>query len=225
MWNIYVWFITGGVAECKRKWFSIRDHLRRTIHKRRAQSGQKPVRKYKYEDILSFLVPHLGERERISCVSEQDDEEDDDNDSVSGVQGNFLGDNNSHNENAEHIKIEEVHLQKSPTSSSNKFQKSLFNYETFAQSSKPNAKMSLELLRPLQHDFPADQFMELILAQKQTTSKPCEQHPVDAFLYGIAPTLKTLNPRLLNEAKGKIFSIVQEYELIQLEMDASNENL
>lgn len=33
-------------------------------------------------------------------------------------------------------------------------------------------------------------------------------HPVDAFLNGLAPTLKNLSPYSLNIAKSKIFSIV-----------------
>ena len=43
------------------------------------------------------------------------------------------------------------------------------------------------------------------------------QHPIDAFLTGIAPTLKTLNPYLLNLAKSEIFSTVQKYEIKCLE--------
>lgn len=38
-------------------------------------------------------------------------------------------------------------------------------------------------------------------------------HPVDAFLSGIAPTLKTLSPYDLHLAKSEIFAIVQKYEL------------
>lgn len=41
-------------------------------------------------------------------------------------------------------------------------------------------------------------------------------HPVDAFLAGIAPTLKTLTPYFLNLAKSEIFTTVQEYEMAML---------
>ncbi|KAL1493698.1 hypothetical protein ABEB36_009393 [Hypothenemus hampei] len=40
-------------------------------------------------------------------------------------------------------------------------------------------------------------------------------HPVDAFLAGIAPTLKTLDVCNLNAAKSKIFVILQEAEMTQ----------
>lgn len=41
-------------------------------------------------------------------------------------------------------------------------------------------------------------------------------HPVDAFLNGLAPTLKNLSPYSLNIAKSRIFSIVQEMELNEI---------
>lgn len=41
-------------------------------------------------------------------------------------------------------------------------------------------------------------------------------HPVDAFLAGIAPTLKSLTPYFLNLAKSEIFTTVQEYEMAML---------
>jgi hypothetical protein len=42
-------------------------------------------------------------------------------------------------------------------------------------------------------------------------------------LGGIAPSLKSLNPHLLNEAKGRIFAVVQEMELRQLQMNESSQ--
>ncbi|KAF2904552.1 hypothetical protein ILUMI_01622 [Ignelater luminosus] len=44
-------------------------------------------------------------------------------------------------------------------------------------------------------------------------SAPPATHPVDAFLNGIAPTFKTLNPYFLNLPKSEIFTIVQKYEM------------
>jgi hypothetical protein len=38
------------------------------------------------------------------------------------------------------------------------------------------------------------------------------KHPIDAFLEGLAPTLKNLPPSYQHLAKGKIFSVVQELE-------------
>lgn len=64
--------------------------------------------------------------------------------------------------------------------------------------------------------------MAYILAEKErekanmSRSQNSVQHPVDAFLAGIAPSLKLLDPVRLLAARGKIFNVVQEYELLQL---------
>mgnify|MGYP000013992264 FL=1 len=69
----------------------------------------------------------------------------------------------------------------------------------------------------------SSQIMAYILAEKEAEKKlkkppmpNTEIHPVDAFLAGIAPSLKSLNPFLLNETKSRIFSTVQESEMKQL---------
>lgn len=43
---------------------------------------------------------------------------------------------------------------------------------------------------------------------KEATWETEKKHPVNALFAGIAPTLKSLNPTLLNQAKSKIFSII-----------------
>jgi len=62
--------VLGGIEECKKKWSSVRDQFRRTLQKRKTASGQAAVnnRKYKYEDILEFLLPHISERDTLSNV-------------------------------------------------------------------------------------------------------------------------------------------------------------
>ncbi|CAG9822196.1 unnamed protein product [Phaedon cochleariae] len=78
-------------------------------------------------------------------------------------------------------------------------------------------------------DSPASQLMAFILAENDAekkantqSSKIDKQDPVDAFLCGIEVTLKSFDPVLLNEAKGKIFGIVQELGLKQLNINARN---
>lgn len=89
---------------------------------------------------------------------------------------------------------------------------------------KPNKRKMSD--REATSDSPASHLMTYILAEKNADKErklslqTSKQHPVDAFLGGIAPTLKSLDAILLNEAKGKIFSIVQELELRQLQHSA-----
>lgn len=67
------------MEDCKKSWGSIRDQFRKTLNKRKTKSGQAAEnnRKYKYEDIISFLVPYLGEKEGLTNVPLIEDEETD----------------------------------------------------------------------------------------------------------------------------------------------------
>lgn len=63
--------------------------------------------------------------------------------------------------------------------------------------------------------------------KKKKTKKEVEytvKHPVDTFLSGIAPTLKSLNPILLNQAKSATFSLVQDFEMKQF-MHSNEQNV
>lgn len=75
-------------------------------------------------------------------------------------------------------------------------------------------------------EIPNENDSGLIIPELTSSNYPAESndlrlqvassHSVDAFLAGIAPTLKTLSPYYLNITKTKIFSIVQEVEMIQI---------
>jgi hypothetical protein len=59
--------------------------------------------------------------------------------------------------------------------------------------------------------------LEYLISEAQnaatTSSAP---HPVDAFLAGVAPTLKIRSPYYLNLAKSEIFASVLKYEMKML---------
>ncbi|XP_031347548.1 transcription factor Adf-1-like [Photinus pyralis] len=69
--------VEGGPITCKTKWIHIRDQFRRILKKRKTTTGMAagPVRKYKYEDILQFILPQMSERETLSNVSQSQDED------------------------------------------------------------------------------------------------------------------------------------------------------
>lgn len=58
--------------------------------------------------------------------------------------------------------------------------------------------------------------MEYLISKQENQTTSTSPHPVDAFLAGIAPTLKTLTPYYLNVAKSEIFATVQKYEMQML---------
>lgn len=216
---------------CKKKWASIRDQLRRTVQKRKSTSGQTGAlnRKYKYEDILEFLIPHLGERDSLSVVFGTESEHQQDDDEIDSLISNTQEEQSWQPLNIssvkEELEIEDQNYFPAPTDDNN----SVFSAVSSSSSSMEKDKFSRTPLKRKKSrigkslDSPASQLMAYILAEKQNENKiirtsvqESEKHPVNAFLDGIAPTLKSLNPILLNQVKGRIFSLVQEYEMKQL---------
>jgi len=56
-------------VSCKRRWVNIRDQFKKSLNRRKTKSGHAAdwnVKKYKYEDFLQFLMPHINERSTIS---------------------------------------------------------------------------------------------------------------------------------------------------------------
>lgn len=58
--------------------------------------------------------------------------------------------------------------------------------------------------------------MEYLINKNENQTATSTPHPVDAFLAGVAPTLKSLTPYYLNLAKSEIFTCVQKYEMKML---------
>jgi hypothetical protein len=67
-------------VSCKRRSVNIRDQFKKSLDRRKTKSGQAAdsnVKKYKYEEVLQFLMPHIHERSTISSI-EQPSENDSD---------------------------------------------------------------------------------------------------------------------------------------------------
>jgi hypothetical protein len=59
---------------------NIRDQFKKSLNRRKTKSGQAAgsnIKKYKYEEVLQFLMPHIHERSTISSI-EQPPENDSD---------------------------------------------------------------------------------------------------------------------------------------------------
>lgn len=215
----------GGVEECKKKWSSIRDQLRRTLQKRKTKSGQATgsIRKYKFEDVLSFLVPFLGEREGVTNVLSQQNEEE----VFEHIEENELETENIEN-NTDTVLEQPTVEDEIPSNTPRPPSRNQFQNTTFTKPKHLKRKIQRipESSHKIHCESPSSQLMAFILAEKaaEKSALQKEQHAVDAFLAGIAPTLKSLSPELLIEAKGKIFNVVQELELKQLQYNNSQEN-
>ncbi|KAG8285377.1 hypothetical protein J6590_081297 [Homalodisca vitripennis] len=199
--------------ECKKKWNGIRDSLRRARQKRKTKSGQAgtSTNKYKFESILEFLIPHLGERKGLSNIPDEEDISDE----------TQLNDSHQQNSTKESQDVNDIEPQESVESVS------LLTPTTPASRvSIDHRPLSAKRKRKLEakpQETASSQLMAYILAEKKKESSENHgQHPVDTFLSGIATNLKSLHPVRFHSAKGKIFNIVQEYELQEL-LENSNQ--
>jgi hypothetical protein len=65
-------------VSCKRRW--VREQFKKSLNRRKTKSGQAAgsnAKRYKYEEVLQFLMPHIQERSTISSI-EQPSENDSD---------------------------------------------------------------------------------------------------------------------------------------------------
>lgn len=82
------------------------------------------------------------------------------------------------------------------------------------QNNIPPKKLKTNASNIPQPKTAAATLMEYLVQKKENDSAQSQtaQHPVDAFLSGIAPALKNLPPRYWYFAKAEIFEAVQKYE-------------
>jgi hypothetical protein len=69
-------------VSCKGRWVYIRDQFKKSLNKRKTKSGHAAdsnVKKYKYEEVLQMLMPHIHER---STISSRDQPSENDTDTV-----------------------------------------------------------------------------------------------------------------------------------------------
>lgn len=81
--------------DCKKTWNNLRDAVRRTIKNSQTKSGQsaKRIKKWKYEEEMCFLRPHMIEKDTISSFNILSDEESEINNDESGINDVEEGDN------------------------------------------------------------------------------------------------------------------------------------
>lgn len=177
--------------------------------KRSAKSPEEAekMRKYKYEELLQFLIPLYGENLQVKtncesplnfCVAIKTEEfnitDGADEDGYSS------GKPNSPINPQQFIKsISEESVQSSEINDT----QGEYDLQSVKKKRKHGENESVTLL---------DYLLDKIKKEKRT-----DQHPIDAFLNGIAATIKNFSPYYQHLAKSKIFEVVQQLELLQLQ--------
>ncbi|XP_065080247.1 uncharacterized protein LOC135703066 [Ochlerotatus camptorhynchus] len=194
-----VWNTIGALMEeeglaCKSRWKNIRDQYRKNVKKHGTKTPP-----YKFSRYLSFLKEFTdgNETEEKSTQSAADSDHDD-----------FFNELIMKSETMEPSAVE------APTDS--------YADVTGSVPKKATTRIVRRIKRPEWNRISAKptssttsspRVMEFLLQQLEATQSPSS---VDAFLAGIAPTLKNLHPYEWNQAKLEIFSIVHKYELKML---------
>ncbi|XP_076029490.1 uncharacterized protein LOC143018188 [Oratosquilla oratoria] len=191
-------------SSCRSRWNNIRDNYRKSLKKTSTKSGQsaKKIRLYKFSEQLDFLKRYFGERRvkgNIACREDEGNDHDcvvqqqEDKETMLQDAGEpTVSDGGLH---------EDLQTQPSPSPK-----------PSFEAAVKPStAKSANNKVAPQQ--TASAKLMEYLISKQENQTTP---HPVDAFLAGIAPTLKTLTPYYLNVAKSEIFATVQKYEMQML---------
>ncbi|KAK6639685.1 hypothetical protein RUM43_007958 [Polyplax serrata] len=192
VWNEIGDQLQVNVYACKSRWNNIRDTYRKSLRKSTTRSGQSTRKKYKLAPKLTFLNKYLADRK---SNIEYDAEEKED--CVRTV-----------------IKSDPEDQTQEEDSESRLTPLAVQTCEVLGEQ-EPKGKHHYFPKYPLAAQ--ADSAIELVngLVNKNECQVYCppSSHPIDAFLAGISPTLKTFSPYHLHLAKSEIFAVVQKFEL------------
>lgn len=186
---------------CKARWNNIRDNYRKSIKKTTSGQAAKKLKKYKFDDQLQFLKPHLQERETMGNIADVIV----DNEDVDIFNEN-VDENDNENEN---VAVQSEENMNEIVLDGGEQLKTVEQTRLSKPAQKLTKKRSINT-----PDSASTTLMKYIMQKKESNmSNAAQNNPVDAFLAGLSPTLKTFTPYYLNLVKSKIFSVVQEYEM------------
>ncbi|KAL3269499.1 hypothetical protein HHI36_008565 [Cryptolaemus montrouzieri] len=215
IWKIISEDILLSDDNCKKRWANIRDQFKRSLNKRKSKRGQstKPIKKYKYEDNLQFLMPHIQDRDIISNI-ENEDEQDDANDEVETDAGTEINNTNV----SQSVQPPASPMQPQPSTSQSFIQSqsqrvaltSKLRSRDQRQSSRTYPETTTQYPQSASHTL-----MKYIIERNKNLAT--ELDPIAAFFQGLIPTIKRFSPYYQHLAKGRIFSVVQELEYAQLQ--------
>ncbi|KAI8439055.1 hypothetical protein MSG28_012926 [Choristoneura fumiferana] len=180
--------LDASASACKARWNNIRDNYRKSLM-RRASGRPAHAHCYKYRHMLVFMNKFF----RCKDLNESAEDEDEDG-TAENIKEDFEDDEISEHDD---LLTEETHETVKPVFPIIKEIKSV------VESEQQGSTIDCEYLEKKESVSP-------------TLSLPLHRvsmDPVDAFLAGLSPTLKAMNPVHLSLAKAEIFAVVHKYEM------------
>ncbi|XP_031357193.1 transcription factor Adf-1-like [Photinus pyralis] len=208
LWKAIAKEMNQSVAVCKKIWTNLRDSFRRAMKKRReTKSGQaaSKIKKWKFEDEMSFLLPFMQERDTCSNLKDVSDDDDENNEEESQETEddgkNKLDDdgiNNTDDVDGQ-LHIEDGRKEKE------------------LSRKIVNAARRKGTRNQTQPETASAVMMKYLLNKKATKEQSTQQpNAIDTFFSSIATTVKSFSPYHQNVAKSHIFSIVSDLEMKQI---------
>lgn len=206
-----------SVVECKKRWTSLRDQFRRNVLKKKTVSGQGANThvKWRYEDTLSFLLPHMRERAQKSNLAPENNATDSINNEVFTLDDEInLSIGNSDQLSVPNSAYSNTFPSSASTSTSATTPvSSITEYQDSIPSS--NRKTNKALQQPT-----TAQVLEKYLASKKAKLESASDH-IGAFFVAMEATTRRLPPILQIEAKAKISALLSD---LVMKAYLSNEN-
>lgn len=184
------------------------------MNKRKSKSGQGAavIKKYKYEEILSFLLPHVQERQTITNIESENELTQDETEPMQSTQATTV-----HEE--EIANVDQRQQEQEPSVILQPNSTPLTDPKTTLQSTAQTARFNKRNRRSVPNHQPqpyaSNTLMEYILKNNEIPNQ--DINPIDAFFNGLAATIKKFSPYYQHVAKGKIFAVVQDLEWEQLQ--------
>lgn len=198
-------------AACKQRWQGLRDAYRRALNKKKAKSGQaaKKMKKWKYEDEMSFVIPFFIEKrtsESVDLTAEYEEfQKEDEVTEVQNPTDNEINSADAVNVDAAHdteIWDEDVPVVLNKSSQ-----------PQHCQVKKIKAKKRAKVV-PVQSASAV--LMSRLLDEQSLIPLQNQHDELDRFFLNISETVRKFSPYLQAMAKNKIFTLVSEMELQQL---------
>ncbi|XP_047366751.1 uncharacterized protein LOC124955812 [Vespa velutina] len=204
-------FDSSTAIICRKRWIALRDSFRKVYKKRRNMSGEaaKQKRPWKYENIISFIIPHIGERNQVSNLTLNFEES---NDSIS--QTISLEDSDI---NVGDIKKEMEIAPQGVQQSNDQSQQTILNKRKSLSKVTSRTPIEKDNDKDANHSsigqMPQDNF-----ESKKNNEFVARTDPLTAFFKAMEETVRTFSLPIQIEIKGKIAGLVNEYELKNYQM-------
>uniref|UniRef100_A0A6P7GL85 Uncharacterized protein LOC114339527 n=1 Tax=Diabrotica virgifera virgifera TaxID=50390 RepID=A0A6P7GL85_DIAVI len=202
--------------DCRKKWISLRDSFRKAYRKRRTTSGQaaKQIRPWKFETVMSFIIPHIAERNQTSNLARDSESS---NTSYTDADIKVEVDNLEIDSVREPIEYDET-VEKSQQVNDDDVISNLntsHKVTTAANKKKHSAVKNVDV--PLHSPPPVAQVLQEyhLQARKNKTETTAieKSDALCSFFKAMEQTVRTFSLPLQIEIKGIISSLVTEYEL------------